>query len=400
LAADPGVALGRNGTNSYTLTIQNTRVWVISPPSLRSDHALAWLLCTGENTTTCEERYDYLETGSAFGHIDTLTDYAATTHIHGYDTTETTEGSEPTTYCQSHTDNTSTATGDSYSAVPGIPGFIGDDDFSGSEDDGLPLSGCVRAGNVITEVLANSANTVSETSGLYSYSGHAQKLVTRTWTYSMPVTYGELSAFVADRLIDPAIPWFYRTNVVMQAVWKKQWPLYPVPELDSTSESEPPPPPDPCERPNCYPAVIFATAFQYRFKLNKCCAWRAIRSEWDEVFFPKAYLDWLAETALLSDESDWPENPGGVIVTPKAWVWSGVPPRCDGSSDSPDSSEDNPFDYEPMWSPWSALVKTAAGQEGWIELRNYQQKCYEAPPQQMPDVFGVYELADESAGSV
>ncbi len=136
--------------------------------------------------------------------------------------------------------------------------------------------------------------------------------------------------------------------------------------------------------------------FRYRFKLNKCCAWQSIRSEWDEILYRQEWLDWKATMDARGDSESTPdpvEPSPEPVKTAKVWEWTGTPPRCpDDSSLSSDAPPVDPYDHEPMWSPWSAVVKMPAGEiQGVILNRNYQQKCYEAPPQQMPDVFGTYE---------
>lgn len=136
--------------------------------------------------------------------------------------------------------------------------------------------------------------------------------------------------------------------------------------------------------------------FQYRFKHNKCCAWAERRSEWDTIFYPQEWLDWKTATAALGSGDEPIPEPSRPVKNPRAWTWTGTPPRCDDSSSS-ESTPTDPYDYEPMWSPWSATIFVPAGNhEGIVVNRNYQQKCYEAPPEEFPDLFGTYDTSSES----
>jgi hypothetical protein len=144
-------------------------------------------------------------------------------------------------------------------------------------------------------------------------------------------------------------------------------------------------------------SAIETDFFRFRIKLNKCCAWPAIRSEWSRVMFPQAWLEWLAEVEAATGSDPLPTEPATKPVkTPQVWTWSGVPPRCEDSTSGSDSVPLNPYDHEPMWSPWSLVIALPDGMEGRIANRNYYQKCYAAPPQRMPEIFGIYEPDSES----
>jgi hypothetical protein len=137
--------------------------------------------------------------------------------------------------------------------------------------------------------------------------------------------------------------------------------------------------------------------FQYRFKLDKCCGWQDIRSEWDTIFYPKEWLDWQIETAALGSGEDPLPEPSRPVKNPRVWTWSGTPPLCPGSSSDSGSTPADHYDYEPMWSPWSATIFVPGGDhEGVVVNRNYQQKCYEAPQQQFPELFGTYDESSDS----
>jgi hypothetical protein len=136
--------------------------------------------------------------------------------------------------------------------------------------------------------------------------------------------------------------------------------------------------------------------FRYRYKLNKCCGYKRILSAWREVFFPQAYLDWYASLEFLgSDET--PSAPPAdldALAARKQWLWEGEPPLCPENEDSATSNDTDPYDHQPMWSPWSALVRVPAGEQGLVVLRNYLQYCGYPLPDLMPDVTGHIDLSD------
>lgn len=146
-------------------------------------------------------------------------------------------------------------------------------------------------------------------------------------------------------------------------------------------------------------AAIYAQVFRYRWKLNKCCGYSSIQSGWREVYWPKAYLDWLDLLETLGSDDPVPPPPVDLdaLATKKQWLWTGTPPLC--PEDSADSSASappvDPFDHEPMWSPWSAPVKVPDGQEGRIGLRNYFQICYATLRDFMPAVTGALDFSDD-----
>ncbi|MEO5712157.1 MAG: hypothetical protein ABIT37_01605 [Luteolibacter sp.] len=137
--------------------------------------------------------------------------------------------------------------------------------------------------------------------------------------------------------------------------------------------------------------------FRFRIKLNKCCAWTAIRSEWVRVAYPAVWLDWLGVKNSTEGSDPVPpepeEQPEKLV---QAWTWTGTPPRCDESDSGSDAN--NPFDEEAMWSPFSLVIRLPDGadHQGIIANRNYKQKCYAAPFQAMEEVFGTYEHESES----
>ncbi len=130
-------------------------------------------------------------------------------------------------------------------------------------------------------------------------------------------------------------------------------------------------------------------AFRYRIKLDKCCLNEKIRLEWDEVFYPQSYLDWLEGGA----SGDPPDEP---VVTPKAWEWEGIPPGC-GSSSAAESDHDS-YDEQSMWSPWSLAVIPPLGGEGVVLLKNMLMDCNPDSPwgskPMLVDTFGEFDSED------
>lgn len=146
-------------------------------------------------------------------------------------------------------------------------------------------------------------------------------------------------------------------------------------------------------------AAFEARLFQYRWKLNKCCGYESITSGWREVLWPLEYLQWLAEIELLGSDDPVPPPPVDLdaLAAKKQWLWSGSPPLCPIESDSADSGTPplDPYDHEPMWSPWSAIVGLPVGERGRIGLRNYFQLCYGTLKDFMPQVTGEIDFSDD-----
>jgi len=163
-----------------------------------------------------------------------------------------------------------------------------------------------------------------------------------------------------------------------------------------------------------------SSVFRYRWTIPLCHAGSYYRIDWDEVFFPKAYLDWL-EAAEAYDpntestsESD--RVPAGIepfdpnanppptlpTLTPKSWEWTGeaLGPCVDIDSNYSDSYDPIASDYYLRYndttrrSPWSLTVRPIA--EGQIELRNVRVQCYRNPygAVSQPVSMGVYLTTD------
>lgn len=134
-------------------------------------------------------------------------------------------------------------------------------------------------------------------------------------------------------------------------------------------------------------------ALVYRWKLNKCCRNQKYRLEWDEVFFPQSFLDWLEDDSSDA-ESMPPELPE---VTPRVWVWSGMPPGCESDSDESDSVEVDEFDDPSMWSPFSLAAMVPEGREGRVYLRNLLVDCNpDSPWGSKPQLFSTLPIFDSA----
>ena len=146
-------------------------------------------------------------------------------------------------------------------------------------------------------------------------------------------------------------------------------------------------------------ASASATFVRYRWKIPPCHPGSWYQIEWDEVFFPQAYLDWYA--AALADidgievfdpnASPPPELP---VLTPKAYTWTGA---ALGPCDEEDPENDYDFRSEIIEriSPWSNVVVPPAAGE--VEIRNARVRCYQNPfgtvAQTIPG-FDVFSLAN------
>lgn len=136
--------------------------------------------------------------------------------------------------------------------------------------------------------------------------------------------------------------------------------------------------------------------FRYRWKLDKCCGFKEVLSGWRQVFFPLSYIRWWESLALLDSGDPIPPPPVDLdaLATKRQWLWTGDPPGCVDSDES-DSIVPDHYDHEPMWSPWSLVVKIAPGEEGRIVLDRYWQRCNGPLLDVMPEVTGARNLSDD-----
>ncbi len=346
--------------------------------------------CHGQNATTCEEEYLYHLNESGDGHNVSGPGGYVKERKTVSDMIDPPGSAEP--YCGRVTvidtmDETGNGAGNP--AIPSIPS-LGNllFDFYDVGDAGT----CTRGGSSISTITLHKARTVTESTPdngeySYSYTGSRERLEKKTVTFSMAVNAAAFDSFVRARLDDAAIPWLYSGSGVNlgMAMFFTSWPVWPPPDSGSDDDDE-------CAEPARRIASAIARAIQYRIKLNKCCGYKTVRSEWLEVFYPRDYLEWLATISDISDPSEWPANPGGITVTPRVWEWTGTPPLCRDSDSA--ASDSDPFDEESMWSPWSATVKVPAGKEGVVVLKGYKQRCYGNLIDDMPEVLGEHTPDD------
>jgi hypothetical protein len=134
------------------------------------------------------------------------------------------------------------------------------------------------------------------------------------------------------------------------------------------------------------------TRFRYRWKVPPCHAGSYYKIMWDEVFFPKEYLDWYddAQTSANGIEAFDPNaNPPPVLptITPKEWEWTDAAlGECD------ELDPENNFEFreqiESRISPWSESVFALS--EGTIELSNARVICYRSEYGTKPQVLDMY----------
>ncbi len=374
-----------SGTTTYkggaTYTANSSLSWTnqyidqkatVTDACLIKDHGQFWIRCTADYSFPCEQggSNDWLVSDNESGpHGSYHWDHHIAQHMeadsNGYCHWVTSEDKITTT---------GTSIGNADGSIP-APGTLQ------VPSDYEP---CSRSELVLVELQDDRSATEhysrSNENGSSTHTGSRSIRQTLTHTLSDQVSKDHLVGFTRARLFDDPSD---SDNPVQDVSYGRAdffvyWPVYPE---DSNSHS------DPCAMTGCVPATTKATGFIYQFRLNKCCGYKTIRCEWDEVFFPKAYLDWLKQIGELSNREDWPPNPGGIVITPKVWTWQGNPPLCNHDSSSSDQTDD-PFDDRGMWSPWSAMVTVPEGQEGVVVLRKFSQKCYGELIDDMPGVLG------------
>ncbi len=156
---------------------------------------------------------------------------------------------------------------------------------------------------------------------------------------------------------------------------------------------------------NCYAENAEGTGsltsrfFRYRWKLNKCCGLYAGLA-WLQVYYPKAFIDWLAAELASSDHTEPPILP---TTSNKVWEWEGLTrnPECDNSDSAdsvigPNDPGFDPFDDDSRWSPWSLVVTVPMGEFGRVHLRNLYMSCYRSIYGTKPDFIPLYGTYDPS----
>ena len=119
-----------------------------------------------------------------------------------------------------------------------------------------------------------------------------------------------------------------------------------------------------------------AKALRYRIEIPPCHPGSWFRLEWDEVFFPEAYVKWFNDASIPNIELFDPNaNPPPALptITRKSWEWTGnALGDCDNSV--PLNSYDFRKTIAARMSPWSSVILPP--ENGIIELSNYEMYCY------------------------
>ena len=142
------------------------------------------------------------------------------------------------------------------------------------------------------------------------------------------------------------------------------------------------------------------TRVRIKWKVAPCHPGSYYKILWDEVFFPKEYLDWY-EDALSSTEGieafDPNANPPPVLptLTSSEWEWIG---EALGDCDELDPENNYEFreQIESRISPWSESI--VALDNGVTEIRNVKVICYRSDygvkPQSFDDIYQGYNEDD------
>lgn len=134
-----------------------------------------------------------------------------------------------------------------------------------------------------------------------------------------------------------------------------------------------------------------AVKMRYRWRIPPCHPGSWYQILWDEIFFPKSYLDWLDDAQADPDgievfDPNANPPPDLPVLTPKAWTWTG---DALGPCPTPfDEDEYNERLEEPTRiSPWS--LELVPPSNGRIELRNVRVKCYRSPFGSVPQEVAI-----------
>lgn len=137
-------------------------------------------------------------------------------------------------------------------------------------------------------------------------------------------------------------------------------------------------------------AEMSLSKLRYKWIVPPCHTGSYFKIQWQEIFFPKAYLDWYNEALAFVDPTGGedilndgitffdpnanppPELP---VITAKEWEWEGL------NLGECDNTETNDYQYrlalESRKSPWSNIVICPS--EGVIQIHNIQIYCYRSP---------------------
>lgn len=159
-----------------------------------------------------------------------------------------------------------------------------------------------------------------------------------------------------------------------------------------------------------------ATRSRYRWRVPPCHPGSYYRIEWDEIFFPKEYLDWYYEAQNWEPVNSSEEGGIGPFnpltdppdalpeLTPKNYTWMGAAlgdcPQLDSNSDSVDDvAKEYVRRYELPSRRSNWFGDLYAKKDGIVEIRNVRVLCYRNPfgskPQPVFDLFYDPEDVDQ-----
>lgn len=129
---------------------------------------------------------------------------------------------------------------------------------------------------------------------------------------------------------------------------------------------------DPFYDPQSPSSVHIATYSRYQWVVPPSHEGSYYRIDWDEVSYPKSFLDWQSNPVGAP-----PELP---TLTPKSWVWTGAAlgPCC---GDPPDGYWDR-FNDPTRRSPWGMMAPPTSS--GIVTIRNVRVLCYRSPFVSLP----------------
>lgn len=243
-----------------------------------------------------------------------------------------------------------TTTGDTISY--GLPS-TGGGDTENNDDEGA----CDAASIVLTQVLESRTRTISDSSestyagtkSTYVSSATIQTKRTLEEALSAPLTKEDFASWLDEQWANEDV-WFTASNW-LPATTSFTWPA--APELD---------PDETCPPVRGARASGSSRAIQYRWRVP--CLGVEVRIEWDEVFFPKPYTDWIASIPMADHDKpqNWPPPPVEVpVVTPRSYVHPQQ--TCDEETTE-------------TFSPWGITVFVPAIQPGVIVLKNVRWRAF------------------------
>jgi hypothetical protein len=123
-------------------------------------------------------------------------------------------------------------------------------------------------------------------------------------------------------------------------------------------------------------SIVNYEAFRYRWRVPPCHPGSYYKIEWDQIFFPREYLEWLDDAQdpdVVAFDPNANPPPALPVITAKSWEWTGTA-LGDCNSTDPLNDYDYRKDLSDRMSDWSDTVETT--EEGIIEMRNVRVYCY------------------------